>query len=94
MQVTVDIPDQFVKQLVPNGCDAGQVLLEEAAAAAYRERRLTMEQVRQLLGYSTRMQVDDFLHRHEVFDYTIEDLEADMSTLERLFPTPQGQLQA
>lgn len=87
MRVMVEIPDQFVDQLVPEGCDASRLLLEEAVASAYRERRLTMEQVRQLLGYGTRMQVDPFLLKHEIYDYTIEDLESDMATLERLFPS-------
>ncbi len=94
MQVTVEIPDRFLSQLVPNGGDAARVLLEEAVAGAYRERRLTMEQVRQLLGYGTRMQVDAFLLQHEIYDYTVEDLDADMATLERLFPSKPEQQQA
>jgi len=86
MQVTVEIPDQFVSQLVPAGCSPSRILLEEAVAGAYRERRLTMEQVRQLLGFGTRMQVDSFLQQHEIYDYTIDEFEKDMLTLERLFP--------
>jgi len=61
MQVTVDIPDQFVQHLVPAGQDAARALLEEAVAGAYRDHRLTMEEARQLLGYGTRMQVNAFL---------------------------------
>ena len=94
MQVTVDIPDQFLNELVPEGRNASRLLLEEAVAGAYRERRLTMEQVRQLLGYGTRMQVDAFLLQHEIYDYTIEDLDSDMATLERLFPANQEQPKA
>jgi hypothetical protein len=30
------------------------------------------------------MQVDAFLQRHEIYDYTVEDLESDMATLDRL----------
>jgi hypothetical protein len=55
MQVTVDIPDQFVRHLVPEGQDAARSLLEESVAGAYRDKRLTMEQVRQLLGFGTRI---------------------------------------
>ena len=84
MRVTVDIPDQFVQNLVPTGRDASRALLEEAAAGAYRDGRLTMDQVRQLLGVGTRMQVDAFLQHHEVYDYTVEDLSKDMATLDRL----------
>jgi hypothetical protein len=84
MQVTVDIPDQFVRHLVPAGQDAARSLLEESVAGAYRDKRLTMEQVRQLLGFGTRMQVDAFLQQHEIYDYTVEDLDKDLATLDRL----------
>lgn len=87
MRVTVEIPDQFVQHLVPAGRDAGRAILEEAVAGAYRDERLTMEQVRQLLGFGTRMQVDAFLQLHGVYDYTVEDLGKDMVTLDRLLAT-------
>jgi hypothetical protein len=86
-RVTVEIPDQFIQQLVPAGHDAGRALLEEAAAGAYRDGRLTMEQVRQLLGFGTSMQVDAFLQSREIYDYTVEDLDKDMATLDRLLAT-------
>jgi hypothetical protein len=87
MQVTVEIPDQFVRHLVPEGCDAARSLLEESVAGAYRDGRLTMEQARQLLGFGTRMQVDAFLRQHQLFDYAVEDLEKDMATLDRVTAT-------
>jgi hypothetical protein len=87
IQVTVDIPDQFLQHLVPAGRDAACSLLEESVAGAYRDGRLTMEQVRQLLGFGTRMQADAFLQQHEIYDYTVEGLDKDMATLNRLLPT-------
>lgn len=68
-------------------------LLEEAVAGAYRDRSLTMEQVRQLLGFGTRMQAGTFLQEHEVYDYTAEDFEKDMATMDRLFAKKHGQAQ-
>ena len=89
MQVTVEIPDQFVPHLVPEGQDAARRLLEDTVAASYRERRLTMEQVRQLLGFATRMEVDPFLQRYEIYDYTVDDLEKDMAVMDQLLgPRP------
>jgi hypothetical protein len=82
MQVTVDIPDQFVRNIVSEGTDAARRLLEDSVAASYRERRLTMEQVRQLLGFATRMEVDPFLQRYEIYDYSIDDLREDMAGLD------------
>ena len=82
MQVTVDIPDQFAPLIVPEGMDASRRLLEDTVAEAYRERRLTMEQVRQILGFGTRMEVDPFLQKYEIYDYTVEDLEQDLASME------------
>jgi len=84
MQVTVDIPDQFLPLIVPEGTNASRKLLEDAVASAYRERRLTMEQVRQILGFATRMEVDPFLQRYEIYDYTVEDLKHDMAAMDEL----------
>jgi hypothetical protein len=53
-----------------------------------------MEEVRQLLGLATRMQVDAFLQQHEVFDCTVEDLDRDMTTLDRLLAAESGRSQA
>ncbi len=83
MQVTVEIPDPYASYLVPEGGDAARRFLEDAVASAYRERRLTMEQVRQLLGFATRMEVDPFLQRYEIYDYTVEDLEKDMAAMDK-----------
>jgi hypothetical protein len=87
MQVTVEIPDQFVQHLVPTGRDAARSLLEESVAGAYRAGRLTMEQIRLLLGFGTRMQVNAFLQQHQVYDYSVEDLDKDIATLDRLLAT-------
>jgi hypothetical protein len=40
-----------------------------------------MEQVRQLLGFGTPMQVDAFLQRHQAYDYTVQEPEKDLATL-------------
>lgn len=84
MQVTVNIPEEFVPLLVPEGADASRKLLEDTVAEAYRQRRLTMEQVRQILGFATRMEVDPFLQRYGICDYTIENLREDMAALDAL----------
>ena len=84
MQVTVEIPDRFVANIVPEGTDAARRLLEDSVAAAYRERRLTVEQGRQVLGFATRMEVDPFLQRYDISDYTAEDLRKDMAAFDDL----------
>jgi hypothetical protein len=84
MQVTVNIPDDLAARLIPDGHDAARTLLEESAAAAYRDRRLSMEQLRRLLGFETRFDVDTFLMQHSISDYTAEDLDQDLATLKKL----------
>jgi len=90
MQVTVEIPDEFAAQLVPAGSDPARLVLENSVAEAYRSRRLTMEQVRQILGFATRMDVDPFLQKYEIYDYTVEDLKQDFATLDRLLEKTAG----
>jgi hypothetical protein len=84
MQVTVEIPDEFAGDIVPAGSDPARLLLEDAVAAAYRDHRLTMEQVRRILGFATRMEVDPFLQKHEIYDYSVEDLAEDIAAYDRL----------
>jgi hypothetical protein len=90
MQITVEIPDEFAADIVPAGQDAARLLLEDSVAAAYRDRRLSMEQVRQILGFATRMEVDPFLQKHEIYDYTADDLKQDFATLDRLLARKTG----
>jgi hypothetical protein len=88
MRITVEIPDDLAQQLVSLGGDPARILLEDFAAESYRAGKLTMEQIRQLLGFDTRMQVDAFLQQRQVYDYTVQDLEKDLATLDRLTGSP------
>jgi hypothetical protein len=58
--------------------------LEALALEAYRERRLTGYQVRQLLGIRSRYDLDGFLKEHQVYDYTIEEFEKDLASIGEL----------
>jgi len=79
MQITLEVPDEIVQRLGAE--DLPRALLESFALEGYRSGTLTEEQVRKILGYGTRMQVDGFLKEHGVyFDYTLEDLDRDTET--------------
>jgi len=54
------------------------------ALEAYSSRTLTAAQLRRLLGFATRVQVDAFLKEHEVYDFTVADFEQDRETLRQL----------
>lgn len=83
MKITVDVPDEIAKLLEEKG-DPARKLLEDAVAQLYRERKLTQWQLRKALGIETRFEVDPFLQPYEVSDFTMEELERDIATSERL----------
>ena len=45
---------------------------------------ITAAQVRRLLAFGTRMQVDAFSKEHEVYDFTAADFEQDRDTLRQV----------
>lgn len=81
MQITVDIPDDLAAVLAPAGQDPARAALEALGLEAYRERRITGYQLRMLLGIPSRYELDGFLKKHQVYDYTIEDFEKDLATI-------------
>ena len=84
-RVTISLPDELSAALASPGQDLSRSAFEALALMAYRERKITAAQLRQLLGYETRMQVDAFLKQHGVeLEYTHEDLERDRETHRRL----------
>jgi hypothetical protein len=80
----IENPDDLAQEMAAVGVDPARILLENFAAESYRAGKMTMEQVIQLLGFGTRMRVDAFLQAHGIYDYTLQDLEKDIATLERL----------
>lgn len=77
------MPDGIAQAL--NIGDLSRTALEALALEGYRSGRLGGGQVQKLLGFSTPMQVHAFLKEHGVYlNYTIEDLEKDSATLDRL----------
>jgi hypothetical protein len=93
MQVTVEIPDQFARELAPADQDPARTALEAMAIEAYRQHRLTEYQLRQLLGIGSRYELDGFLKEHQVWlDYTIEDYERERRIGDQLWERRQAEL--
>jgi hypothetical protein len=83
--VTIALPDELSAALASPGQDLSRSGFEALALTAYRERKITAAQLRQLLGYETRVEVDAFLKRHDVeLEYTQENRERDRETHRRL----------
>lgn len=84
MQVTVDLPEDIAQELRAKWPDVTRAVLESVALEAYRTEALTAAQLRRLLGFGSRIEVEDFLRAHEVYDYTEADLDRDRETLRSL----------
>ena len=78
MTITVEIPEELAGQLIAAGQDPARAALEAMALEGYRSDRLSEAEMRNLLGFDTRMEVDAFLKEHGAFlPYTDEDLAHD-----------------
>jgi Uncharacterised protein family (UPF0175) len=85
MNVTLEIPDDVAERLAAAGDDLPRRALEALALEEYKRGRLTRPEMRRLLGFETRAELDAFFKAHEVFGtYTVADLERDRRDLHRL----------
>jgi Uncharacterised protein family (UPF0175) len=85
MQVTLDLPDELSASLAAAGPDLSRAALEAIALEQYRERKLTTAQLRRVLGFPSRYELDGFLKQRGVWlDYSWQDLEHDRETHQRL----------
>jgi hypothetical protein len=92
MQVTLEIPDELIAQLIAAGKAPSLVSLELLSVESYRTGRLSEGQLKQILGYSTRLKVHALLADHGVtLHYTPEDLDVDDETSRflRILQTPE-----
>ena len=76
MQITIELPEDIAVGLESKWKDLPRIALE-SLLEAYRSRALTTAQLRRLLVFETRMQVDAFLKEHAIFDYSAADFEQD-----------------
>ena len=85
VQITLDIPDEFAAQMIADSKDLSRTALEALALEAYRTERLSESEIRQLLGFETRMEVHAFLKEHGAYlHYSLEDLEHDRESAQRM----------
>ena len=76
--ITLSLPQEIAIQLAANGEDLSRMALEALAIQEYRASKLSTAQLQRVLGFETRVEVDDFLKKHGVeLEYTFADLERD-----------------
>lgn len=75
MTITVTLPEDLHSRPT-----AAREALEAFAIEGYRTGALTPRETREVLGFETRFELNDFLVAHEVWEhsYDMEDLEHDL----------------
>ena len=82
MEVIVQIPDDIARHMSEAYGDLGRRALEVFALEEFKMGQITKPELRRLLGFGTRYELDGFLKAHEIYeDYTIEDFEREQAAL-------------
>ncbi len=85
MEITINLPEDVANVFLADGESIEREVLEATALEGYRTGKLSHAQVGRMLNLN-RFEVDEFFKNHDVtLNYTIEDLEADRQTLDKLF---------
>ena len=85
MEVAFNIPDDLAPRVNADDNNLWRRALEAFALEEYKTGHITSEDLRRMLGYTTRYQLDGFLKSHGVFhDYTMDDFNREQETLSRL----------
>jgi predicted HTH domain antitoxin len=85
MAVNIDLPEDIEEMLEKQWGDLPRHALETLAIEGYQTGVLSRSQVRRMLGFETRAEVDEFMQRAGVpFDYTLDDFERDAQTSNHL----------
>lgn len=81
MEVTVSIPDKFVNGSASGGT-VSREMLEAFAIENYRQEKMSLGQIAELLGFSIG-ETDAFLKVHKIpLNYGFEDLAEDTKAIE------------
>jgi len=81
MDVAFSVPDRLAKRLQERWGDLSERALQAIVADGYREEVLTLREVREVLGHSTRLETEQFLKaRGILLEMTEEELEKDART--------------
>ena len=91
MQVAIELPDDVVRDLRAKWQDLPRHTLEAVALEGYRSGALTESQVRRVLGFETRWQVNSFLReRGAYYTYTPAEIDQEIDANERLLASRES----
>jgi len=85
MTIVLNLPEDIAKELSQRQGDLSRAALESLALEEYRNGNLSEEQVRRMLGFSSRFEVHAFLKQHNThLSYTEADLRHDLEVARSL----------
>jgi hypothetical protein len=86
MQLTLEIPDELAAALrATHGDDLSRAVLEQLALDGYHSGQLSRFQIQEMLGFTNRYEAEAWLGAKGAnLNYSLEDLEADRETLDRI----------
>ena len=81
MQVHLEVPEEVAQRFAAEPGGIARATLEALAVEGVRSGKLTVHQARQMLGVSSRYEMDGFLKAHGVMlPITLEDIARDSET--------------
>ena len=85
MNVQVKIPEEVFSS---ENKELPRQILEAVALEGYKSKQLSAAQIKQILGFRTRLEVYDFLAKNGIawVDYSIEDARRERELLRELVP--------
>lgn len=84
MNVMVPIPDDLAARF-GSEAELGRRAVEALALEEYRAGRMTRPELRHLLGFGTRGELDGFLKEHGLVEgITVEEFDRQMQDLDRI----------
>lgn len=92
MEISVTLPDEIAQRLQQQWGSLPNHLLELLVVQAYKTEAITRAEVGQILGLSSRFEVDVFLKQANAYlHYDEADFEQDLQTMKKL--KSEGKLQ-
>ncbi len=89
-EITLRVPDELARHLGKAG-EIERRVLEALALEEFKLGHLTKPELRRLLGFGTRMKLDEFLKAHDVYEpYTLDDLEREREDLAAMVPDDES----
>jgi hypothetical protein len=93
-EITLRIPDELARRLGTVG-EIERRALEALALEEFKLGHLTKPELRRLLGFRTRMKLDELLKAHDVYEpYSLDDLKREREDLAAIAPDEESRARA